>query len=106
MAVQVNELGNLPHHDGQLVLKAEREDFEVQIIRHSEGYTVYGIVHADDHATLVNLAAERATPEAARDLARRLWREGKDFNVWVGGEPAYERTLRLKAQKGQAADER
>jgi hypothetical protein len=32
MTVQINELANLPHRDGQLVLQAQREDLEVKIM--------------------------------------------------------------------------
>ena len=28
--VTVNDLANLPHHDGQMVLHAKRDDFEVE----------------------------------------------------------------------------
>jgi hypothetical protein len=29
--VQINDLANLPHRDGQIVLRAARDDFEVEL---------------------------------------------------------------------------
>jgi hypothetical protein len=105
MEVSVNELANLPHHEGQVVLQVERDDFEVKIKCEQGTYWIYGSVKEPSGGGWTRLAAPRETVTDATKLARRLWREGKDFNVWVGGEPAYERRLRLKAQQGQAAEE-
>jgi hypothetical protein len=44
MEVSINELANLPHHEGQVVLHAERRDFEVKIKYDQATYWVYGFV--------------------------------------------------------------
>jgi hypothetical protein len=82
--VIINELANLPHVDGQVVLKARRDDFQVEVICRTNGYLVYGTVIQPNGGTWSNLAAERRTVHQARDLAARLWAEGKNFNVSIG----------------------
>ncbi|HEY4312286.1 MAG TPA: hypothetical protein VGN12_22750 [Pirellulales bacterium] len=88
MTVLINNLANLPHHDGQIVLRAKREDFEV-VVKHNarhggEKYWVFGAVIEPGGGTWTNLAAERRTVQEARGLAARLWAEGEKFNVAVG----------------------
>ena len=86
--VQINELANLPHHDGQIVLRAARNDFEVEIKydgRCDGGrYWVYAYVLRGGLPQYTRLAANRPTVRSARDLAARAWREGKDFDLIIG----------------------
>jgi hypothetical protein len=82
--VLINDLANLPHSDGQTVLHAKRADFEVKVIFSGTRYRVYGFVIQPNGGTWTNLAADRPTVQEARDLAARLWADGKDFNVTVG----------------------
>ncbi len=80
-AVLINELANLPHHDGQLVLQARREDFDVEIRCQAGTYYVYAFVTQPNGGRWTRLAAPRSTPHAARDLAVRAWVEGRDFDT-------------------------
>jgi len=79
--IAINDLNNLPHRDGQIVLEATRDDFEV-VVRFCRGvYHIWGVACCNGAAQFTRLAAERATPKQARDLAARLWREGEAFNT-------------------------
>jgi hypothetical protein len=84
MEVSINDLANLPHHDGQVVLQAERHDFEVKIKYDQGTYWVYGFVLRLGTSGYTRLAAPRSNVADATDLARRLWREGKDFDTVCG----------------------
>jgi hypothetical protein len=79
--VIINDLANLPHHDGQLVLTAEREDFAVEIKYHQATYGVYGFVRQQGAGGYTRLAAPRSTVADGTELARRRWRDGKDFDT-------------------------
>jgi hypothetical protein len=82
--VLVNDLANIPHHDGQTVLHALREDFEVQV-NYSRGVDhVYGFVRKNGRPHFTRLAAQRRTVRQARDLARRAWKEGASFDTITG----------------------
>jgi hypothetical protein len=71
--VIINELANLPHHDGQIVLHAVRDDFEVQIRYEAwqrDGcYWVHAYVRRDAQRQYTRLAAERSNVQQARDLS-------------------------------------
>ena len=84
LPVLINDLDNLPHHEGQRVLAVEREDFRVQVIRFGSGYDVQAAVKQPGGGAYTILAAHRATVEGARKLAREVWRRGKDFNAMKG----------------------
>jgi hypothetical protein len=84
MEVSLNELANLPHHDGQKVLEVKREDFAVEIRYVSGTYRVYGFVRLPGGGEYTRLAAERKTVREARELALRAWREGRDFDTVIG----------------------
>jgi hypothetical protein len=84
MPIIVNDLDNLPHRAGQRVLVAERDDYAVQIIRWNDGYVVVGTVRQPGGSGWSNVSAERRTVQEARELARRVWREGRNFNVVIG----------------------
>jgi hypothetical protein len=89
MPVLVNVLENLPHTDGQKVRDVQREDFAVEIAFSSGAYCVYGFVRLPGGGEYTRLAAERKTVAEARELAARLWREGRDFDPIIGS-PAKE----------------
>ncbi len=86
--VQINELANLPHRDGQIFLRAARNDVEVEIKydgRCDGGrYWVYAYVLRGGLPQYTRLAANRPTVRSARDLAARAWREGKSFDLIIG----------------------
>ena len=77
MQVIINDLANLPHRDGQVVLKAERDDFEVEVRCRLDGYHVYGIAREPEGGKWTRLACPRSTPQQARDLAEELLRAAK-----------------------------
>ncbi|HEY1603540.1 MAG TPA: hypothetical protein VGG64_28325 [Pirellulales bacterium] len=79
--VIINEMTNLPHHEGQLVLEAERDDFGVKIKCEQGTYWIYGLVKEPSGGGWTRLAAPLATVTDVTELARRLWRDGKDFNT-------------------------
>ena len=83
----VNELANLPHRDGQIVLHAKRDDFEVQIKYEQGTYWVYGFVRQPGGGEYTRLAAPRSMVSEAAELARKLWREGMTLKppsfTWV-----------------------
>ena len=79
----INELANLPHCEGQIVLSALRHDFGVTVKYDRGRYYIWGYSIEPSGAQWTNLAADRATPQQARDLAARLWRAGREFNVIV-----------------------
>ena len=78
----------VPHRDGQIVLHAARDDFEVEIKYdgHSDGgrYWVYAFVLRDGQVQYTRLAANRPTVRSARNLAARARREGKNFDTICG----------------------
>jgi hypothetical protein len=86
--VTINELTNLPHFDGQTVLHAVREDFEIEVRydgRCDGGrYWIYAFAIQPKGGVWTRLAAERRTPQQARDLAARAWTEGRDFDTSIG----------------------
>jgi hypothetical protein len=87
MPTTINDLANLPHHEGQRVLMAEREDLDVQIIRWGNGYVVHAAVKQPGGGAFTILSAERKGVDAARELARDVWAKGRDFNVVIGSQP-------------------
>jgi hypothetical protein len=80
----INELARLPHHEGQLVLHAKRDDFEVEIRRQDHSYYVYAFVCRDGNPIYLRLAAGRSTAVAAHELANKAWDAGKDFDAKLG----------------------
>jgi hypothetical protein len=85
MEVLINEMANIPHHDGQIVLHAKREDIEVKISFSRGQYWVCGSVFKNGgKASYTNLMASRKTVREARNLAHELWRDGTMFNVTIG----------------------
>ncbi len=79
--VTINELDRLPHHDGQVVLEATRDDFTVQVKFDRGLYQVWGAICHNGMPQYTRLATARKSPKDARDLAARLWREGEQFNT-------------------------
>ena len=55
--VTINELANLPHHEGQVVLHVLREEVEVR--RRRDNYVVYGFVRQPSGGVYTRLAAAR-----------------------------------------------
>jgi hypothetical protein len=86
MRVLINDLANVPHNDGQIVLDVRRDDFAVKVEHDRDCYRVYGFVRLQGGGEYTRLAAERPTVQAARDLARRVWREGRNFDTVYGAE--------------------
>ena len=84
MGVIINELANEPHHEGQIVLHCKRETFELKVLRSGSSYWVHGEPKRPGGASWTTLMAERKTMRAARELARRVWAEGENFNVRIG----------------------
>jgi len=81
--VLLNDLSNLPHHDGQKLLDVRRDDFAVEVHYSSGAYRVYGFVRLPGGGEYTRLAAERKTVRQARELALRAWREGRDFDAVI-----------------------
>jgi len=77
MQVLVNDLANLPHNNGQKLLDVQRDDFAVEIRCSGRAYRVYAFVHLSGGGVYTRLAAERATVAQARELALRVWHEGR-----------------------------
>jgi hypothetical protein len=69
--VTVNELANLPHYHGQVLLRAARDDLKVEIQRVARTYFVYAFACHDGSPVYTRLAAERSTLQQARHLAAR-----------------------------------
>jgi hypothetical protein len=84
MQVSINDLANQPHHEGQVVLQAERSDFEVKIKYDQGTYWVFGFVRQPGGGEYTRLAAPRSLVSDTTELARKLWREGKDFDTVCG----------------------
>ena len=84
MQVTINDLVNLPHHDGQVVLQAERDDFKVDVRCGQDVYYVFGIIREAAGGKWTRLAAPCSTVEEATALARRLRRARMDFNTILG----------------------
>jgi len=82
--VLTNELANLPHHDGQLVLEARRDDVVVKITCGLGVYHIVQTIESPCQGSFTRLAAERPTLEAAVELARQAYREGADFDTVEG----------------------
>ncbi len=70
--VTVNELANLLHYHGQVLLRAARDDLKVEIQRAASTYSEYAFACHDGSPVYTRLAAERPTVPQARDLAARL----------------------------------
>lgn len=79
--VSTNELANLPHHDGQVVLDVMRDDFTVQVKYERGLYQVWGAICRGGLPQYTRLATARKSAKDARDLAASLWREGEQFNT-------------------------
>ncbi len=84
MGVIINELANLPHHDGECVLHCVRPNFEVRILRSRDEYWIHGAASRLSGATWTTIMAPRKTVRDASELGRRVWAEGEDFKVTVG----------------------
>jgi hypothetical protein len=84
MPVLINDLLNIPHHEGQTVLHALRDDFEVRVEYERATYYVYGFVRKNGRPHFTQLAAPRRTVRQARELARRVWQEGRNFDTTIG----------------------
>jgi len=82
--VLINDLANVPHHDGQKVLDMRRDNFAIEVHYVGGSYRVYGFVRLSGGGEYTRLATERRTVRQARELALRAWCEGRDFDTVIG----------------------
>jgi len=72
MDILLNDLTNLPHRDGQMVLFVRASNYELEAVREGEGYWLYLFVVKNGRVSYLSMVRPAATVEDVQREGRSM----------------------------------